>query len=140
MSEVMYRTFRFTAGSQSSMWPLVKAFWRSAVCHFLGRGETVLLILTNERAPRNRQQNARLWGHLYRTISEQAWVNGQQFAPDVWHEYFARKYGVCDEVILPDGEIVSRRRSTTEMTTAEFSEFMDRIETEAATELGVSFA
>lgn len=43
------------------------------------------------------------------------------------------------EVVMPSGEIITRRKSTTEMSVAEFSEFMQQVEAYAATELGVRF-
>lgn len=100
-------------------------------------GKPLRLIVTQSDAKRNTEQNRRLWGYVYRTIAEQAWVDGKQYSADVWHEYFARKFGVCEDVTLPDGEIIVRRKSTTQMTVKEFADYMTRIEVEAGTELGV---
>ena len=103
------------------------------------RGKPLRVIVVEEERKRTDAMNRRYWGAILKQISEQAWVNGRQFDKDTWHEFFSRKHGVCDEVVLPDGEIVIRRRSTTQMTVSEFSEYMQRVESEAATELGVCF-
>jgi len=97
------------------------------------------VIVTEDEKKRNTEQNRRLWGYLYKTIAEQAWVDGKQFSKEVWHEHFARMFGVCEEMILPDGEIITRRKSTTEMTVGEFADFMTQIEVYAAQELGVEW-
>jgi hypothetical protein len=68
-------------------------------------------------------------------ISEQAKVGGQQYSPEAWHELAKRKFlGVTE---LPDGSIVGK--SSTNLTTTEFSEFCTQVEAWAATELGVTF-
>ena len=102
-------------------------------------GTPLRLIVTSSETKRNAEQNRRYWGYVLKTIAEQAWVQGKQFTPDVWHEFFARRYGICDEVVLPDGEIILRRRSTTEMTVGQFCEYMNQVEAHAVLELGVSF-
>lgn len=103
------------------------------------KGNPIRLIVTTEQAKRNAEQNKRLWGLVYRTIADQAWVNGTQYNTDTWHEYFARKFLENDEIILPDGEIILRRKSTTQLTVQEFGEYMNKIEAHASMHLGVSF-
>ncbi|MDE3023609.1 MAG: recombination protein NinB, partial [Pseudomonadota bacterium] len=103
------------------------------------RGEPIRLIATTDERKRNAEQNRFLWGVVYRDIAEQAWVDGKQYGKDIWHEYFSRMFGVCDEVVLPDGEIIARRKSTTQMTVGEFAEFLTKIQAYAANQLGVSF-
>jgi hypothetical protein len=132
----MYREFILRSPAN---WQQFVAVVKANAKAFADKGKPLRIILTSEEQTRNVLQNRRLWA-IYKTISEQAFVNGQNFSTDVWHEMFARKFGVCDEVILPDGEIVIRRKSTTQMSVAEFSEYMDRVESYAAQELGVSFA
>lgn len=122
------------------------AAWHAALAVIKGNakacadaGRPIRLIITTEEEKRNSEQNRRLWGYVYRTIAEQAFVNGQQFDADVWHEALCRRFGVCDEVTLPDGEIVTRRKSTTQMTVSEFSEYMERVTAYATQQLGVQF-
>jgi hypothetical protein len=139
VSESLYREFHITERTVTQLAAALKVFWTQAVIPFVMKGHKVLLIVTSEEAKRNLQQNKRLWGVVYKQIAEQAWVDGRQFDKDVWHEYYARKYGVCDEMVLPDGEIILRRKSTTEMTVTEFGEYMNRVEADAVMEHGVFF-
>lgn len=132
----MYREFTLRS---PAAWQTALAFIKGNAKACNDAGKPLRLIVTTEEAKRNVEQNKRYWGHVLKTITEQAFVNGHQFQSDVWHEMFARKFGVCDEVTLPDGEIVVRRKSTTQMSVAEFSEFMNKVEAYAAQELGVTF-
>lgn len=133
----LYREFLIKTPAHASN---VQAFLNSNAQAMADAGTPLRVIVTTTASKRNVEQNKRLWGHVYKCISEQAWVNGHQYSADVWHEHFARKHGVCDEVTLPDGEIVTRRKSTTEMTVREFAEYMHKVESDAAAELGVEFA
>lgn len=132
----IYREFPLTGiGAWQRLVQFVKA--NAKAC--LEDNKPLRVIITQDEKKRNNEQNKRLWGYLYKTIAEQAWVSGRQFSKDVWHEHFARMFGVCEEMTLPDGEIITRRKSTTDMTIVEFAEFMNQIESYAASELGVCF-
>ena len=133
----LYREFHVDGRTLKPIVLALRAFWEHAVVPFVTSGKRVLLIVTSEDAKRNSQQNRRLWGYCYKHIAEQAWANGQQFAADVWHEYLARKFGALEEMVLPDGEIITRRKSTTDYTVGEFADYMNAIEVYAAQELGV---
>src|SRR5260363_257542 len=50
-----------------------------------------------------------------------------------------RTCGLCDEVTLPDGEVVVRRKSTTQMTVGEFSDYLHAVQAYAVMRLGVAF-
>lgn len=122
-----------------SIWHTLTAFVGSNAKAMAEAGTPLRIIVTSAEAKRNSEQNKRYWGLVLKTISANAWVNGQQFSSDVWHEYFARKFGVCEDVTLPGGEIVTRRRSTTDMSVSEFTTYMGEVEAYAAQQLGVSF-
>lgn len=98
-----------------------------------GGGRWVLSITRRKRTP---AQNRRYWGQgVLAQVAAQAVVNGKLFSTEVWHEQFKRQFiGVIE---LPSGEVVGK--SSTELTTAEFSAFCDQVEAFAATELGVTF-
>lgn len=93
-------------------------------------------VLTVARRKRTKAQNRRYWGNgVLAQIAQQAVVNGKQYDAETWHEMFKRLFiGVVE---LPNGEVVGK--SSTDLTTAEFSEFCTRVEAYAATELGVTF-
>ncbi len=103
------------------------------------RGRPLRVLIVEAEQPRTPAQNKRYFSFLLKAIAAQAWVDGRQFDADVWHEHLAGRYGYLKEVVMPSGEIVTRRKSTTEMSVAEFSEFMQQVEAYASTELGVEF-
>ena len=121
------------------IWNTFVAFVGSNAKAMADAGTPLRLIVTSAETKRNSEQNKRYWGLVLKTIAANAWVNGQQFSSDVWHEYFARKFGVCEDVTLPGGEVVTRRRSTTDMSVSEFTTYMGEVEAYAAQQLGVSF-
>lgn len=136
MSAALYREFVIRNGS---IWSSVVAFVRANAKVFADRGEPLRVIVTAEERQRNAAQNRLYWGAILRSIAEQAWVDGRQFDKDAWHEYFARLYGVSDEMTLPDGEIILRRKSTSQMSVGEFSTYLNQIQAYAANTLGVEF-
>lgn len=93
-------------------------------------------VLTVERAKRSNKQNRRYWGRgVLAQIAEQAVVNGRRYPPEVWHEQFKRQFiGVIE---LPNGQVVGK--SSTDLTTVEFSDFCAEVEAYAASDLGVTF-
>lgn len=98
-----------------------------------GGGRWVLSVARRKRTPK---QNRRYWGKgVLAQIAEQAAPGGKLFDAETWHEQFKRQFiGVIE---LPDGSV--RGMSSTAIDTKEFSEFCDKVEAYAATELGVTF-
>ncbi|MGS1071506.1 recombination protein NinB [Burkholderia glumae] len=135
MSAALYREFIIRPG----VWSNVVAFVKANAKAFNDRGEPLRVIVTAEEKQRNAAQNRLYWGAILRAIAEQAWVEGRQFDKDAWHEYFARMFGVSDELTLPDGEIILRRKSTSQMSVGEFSTYLNQIQAYAANTLGVEF-
>lgn len=137
MSAVLYKEFTLSNGG---IWSAVCAFVKANAPVLAQKGTPLRLILTAEEKKRNAEQNRFYWGVVLRDMSEQAWVDGKQFSKDVWHEYVARMYGVCEDVTLPDGEVIVRRKSTADMTVGEFSLYLNQVQAYAAGTLGVEFA
>jgi hypothetical protein len=137
MSAALYREIVLHGPTQ---WTAALAFIKGNAKTQNDLGKPLRLIITAEDEKRNDQQNRFYWGAVLRAISEQSWVAGRQYDKDTWHEYFARLYGVCEDVTLPDGEVITRRKSTTAMTVKEFSEYLDQIQSHAASQLGVLFS
>jgi len=96
------------------------AKWQEMLKRFTG----VEVRITIEPRPRQRSldQNARYHAALVRAFSE--WSGYER---DEAH-LLLRAMFLSVEESLPDGTVVSRARSTTELTVEEFTEFMDRIE------------
>jgi len=136
MSAVMYREFTIR---NNDVWNALKELVKANAPAFASKGEPLRIIVTSEERKRNNQANRFYWGAVLRNIAEQAWVNGKQFSAEVWHEHYARKFGVCEDVTLPNGEVIVRRKSTTDMSEKEFSEYTARVQADAAQTLGVEF-
>lgn len=132
----LYREFPLRS---PAIWTALVAFVKANAQTFAERGEPLRIIVTADEKKRNSQQNRMYWGAILKQISEQAWVCGKQFDKDMWHEFYARKFGVCEDITLPDGEIVTKRKSTTDMSVGEFSEYMTQIQAHSASEFGVEF-
>ncbi len=133
----LYREFRL---HNANVWPSLVAFVKANAAVFADRGQPLRLIVTADEKKRNAVQNRFYFGVVLRDIAEQSWVDGKQFSKDVWHEHLARMFGVCEDMTLPDGEIIVRRKSTTDMTVGEFSEYLNQVQAYAAGTLGVEFA
>lgn len=110
------------------------------------------VVIREEKKARGQDQNALMWAGPLKDIAEQAWVNGQQYSADVWHEYFKREYlpelddedyermvkdGYRKWDVLPNGERVLVG-STTQLTKYGFSVYLQQIEAHGA-DLGVMF-
>lgn len=132
----LYREFQLRS---PSIWTNVLAFVKANAKACLEKGEPLRVIVTSDEKKRNAEQNRFYWGVALRDISEQAWIDGKQFDKDAWHEYFSRKFGVCEDLTLPDGEIITRRKSTTQMNVGEFSTYVNQVQAWAANHLGVEF-
>lgn len=74
---------------------------------------------------RNADQNRIYWARL-EELAEQLPVEGAYFTADAWHEQVARWWMPKEEVRLPSGKLVTRRKSTSELTVQEFSEYLEK--------------
>ena len=94
------------------------------------------LTLTCGPKKRTKPQNRRYWGKgVLAQVAEQATVHGRLFSAETWHEQFKRQFiGVIE---LPNGEVIGE--SSAGLNTAEFSEFCQKVEAYAATDLNVTF-
>lgn len=93
-------------------------------------------VLTVTKRKRTAPQNKRYWGKgVLAQIAAQAAVNGRLFPAEIWHEQFKRQFIGVEE--LPCGQVIGK--SSTDLSTVEFSEFCTAVEAYAATELGVTF-
>lgn len=114
------------AAIQAQVFPFLSAVLQ-------GGHRWVLTIAKRKRTP---PQNRRYWGKgVLAQVAEQAVVNRKLFSAEVWHEQFKRQFIGFHE--LPNGEIVGK--SSTGLSTSEFSDFCSQVEAFAASELGVIF-
>lgn len=120
-------------------WQAFKAIVRANAKAFNDNGRPLRVILTSSDRKRSTEANGYYWSFLLEQIADQAWVDGRQYSKDVWHEFFAQEYAEKIEFALPDGSMMTRRKSTTELKVGEFSEYLQKVEAYAATDLGVRF-
>lgn len=93
-------------------------------------------VLTISKRKRTVPQNRRYWGRgVLAQVAEQAVMGGRLYSAEAWHEVFKRQFIGIEE--LPCGQI--QGKSSTNLTTEQFSEFCAQVEAYAATELGVTF-
>tara|TARA_R110002126_G_scaffold21609_1_gene77953 strand:- start:1730 stop:2152 length:423 start_codon:yes stop_codon:yes gene_type:complete len=97
---------------------------------------------------RSSMQNALYWRRI-NEISEQAFLNKQQFSAFSWHIYFKQKIMqiefedktgkvITKYIQLPDGS--TALKSTSVMSKKEFSDYITKCEAYATQELGVKFS
>lgn len=85
---------------------------------------------------RSNPANARYWALLAK-IAAVVYHKGKLYPPESWHEDFKRALLGCDDVALPSGEVLTIPRSTADLTTDEFSDYMAKVEAWALDEHGV---
>jgi len=96
-------------------------------------GQPMLLTLQTEKEKRRNLQNRRYWAIVH-DISDQL-----GFDADTWHEYFKRRFIGIRELRMPDGEIINLGMSSTDLSVAEFGDYMLCVEAWAV-EKGVIFS
>jgi len=130
----MAETLTIELHNRSQAWAAIKGQLYPFLANVLQGGHR--WVLTIKPRKRTSLQNRRYWGQgALAQIAQQATVNGKLFDAEVWHEQFKRQFiGVVE---LPNGQVVGK--SSTDLTTAEFSDFCTQVEAFASGELGVTF-
>jgi hypothetical protein len=91
----------------------------------------VFVKVQNYTEKRRAAQNRRYWAVLH-DIAEQLKVNGLMLSADAWHEWAKRRFIGVRELVLPDGEIIALGQTSTDLSVAEFGDYMDTLEAWAA--------
>lgn len=76
---------------------------------------------------RSTEANRRYW-LLVNAISEKIHPEEKTYSPETWHVYFKQKYLGNIEFTMPNGNTVLIPRSTTELDTSEFNDYMIQVE------------
>jgi hypothetical protein len=96
------------------------------------------LVLREEVKARKPDQNSLMWAGPLRDISEQVWLEGRKYSPEVWHEQFKRSFlpeefdpELCKEGYLkwdytPAGDRVLIG-STTQLTVKGMAQYIEQI-------------
>jgi hypothetical protein len=128
----MNRTFFAVSPTQARpMFELDGALWKHVKAMTFS-GQSCEISVGKKK--RTKAQNRRYWGRgILSQVAMQA--AGGKYSPETWHEQFKRMFiGITE---LPNGEVIGK--SSTELDTAQFCEFSDKVEAYAATDLGVIF-
>lgn len=83
------------------------------------------------RERRSSQANALYWVLLHR-IAEKLRHEGQQYSAEQYHWWARSKFLGCDDMTLPDGQVLTIPKSTAQLDVAEFSEYFERLQAWAA--------
>jgi len=124
-------TLRGESNAQQ-LWSFLRANWRAMA----DAGKPLAVNITEAKSKRSIQQNKFHWARMA-WLEENAWVSGQRFDKEAWHEFFADRFAAKKELRLPDGEIKLTRESTSDMCVAEFSAFCTQIDVYCSQELGL---
>ena len=128
----MLRVFVLRSENDSkALYGFLKSNWVS----FAQNGKPLSVTVAQYKASRNDEQNRKYWAMLA-DIAESAWVAGKQYSKEQWHMEFASEFIGWDE--LPSGKYVPL--STTKLTVAEFSDYLEKIIHYAAEKLQVELS
>jgi hypothetical protein len=114
----------------NALWIFLKNNWRAMA----QQGKPLVINISTEKEKRSVEQNKYHWQMLGQ-VSEQAWLNGRQYSPEIWHRFFCGEFLGKEE--LPNGEMTYI--SSTTLSVPEFADFDRRIEAYSTQNLGVQF-
>jgi len=86
-----------------------------------------VITFQREKVKRRLEQNKLYWKMLH-AISDQLLVNHTNLGADTWAEFFKRRFIGIKEFTLPDGECVTLAMSSTELSVAEFTNYITMIQ------------
>ena len=132
----LYREFVLRAPHAAR---LLNAFLKQNAGSAVERGKPLRVIVTEDDKKRTSEQNRFFHGPILDAISEQAWWGGKRYPKEFWKHYFRQRYLQKDEFTTPSGEIVQTYWSTADLNVGQMTEFLEKVQSEAATEWGVSF-
>lgn len=79
------------------------------------------------RIRRSTEANRRYWALLH-AMSERIKPQGATYSADSWHLYCKSKFLGCDDHKLPGGRVLTIARSTADLDTGEFNDYMTQVE------------
>ena len=90
-------------------------------------GTPYLITFQKLEEKRRDVQNRRYWAIMHE-LAEQLNINEQQMSAETWHEWAKRRFIGVRELRLPDGEIIAMGMTSTDLTVAQFSDYMQMVE------------
>lgn len=130
----MNQTLTIELFSRQQAWAAIKGQLFPFLATVLQGGHRWVLTIAPRK--RTKAQNRRYWGNgVLAQVAAQAVINGRLYSTETWHEQFKRMFIGVEE--LPNGQV--QGKSSTELSTVEFSDFCSQVEVYAASQLGVTF-
>jgi hypothetical protein len=94
------------------------------------------MVISEYRKDRTLAQNRLYWKWMGEISLGHMQATGEQHAPDVWAEYFKRQF-LPVKFYTVRNIMIEKQPSTRELTTKEFSDYLERIDHFAADDLGI---
>ena len=88
------------------------------------------------KAKRSLSQNKLYWLYMSEISNKYYETRGKLYSPDMWAEYFKQNF-IESTISEIRGEAVKLSKTTTQMTTKEFTEYLEKIDIYAGSELGI---
>lgn len=134
MANVMTETLTIELHNRPQAWAAIKGQLFPFLAQVLQGGHRWVLTIAPRK--RTKAQNRRYWGNgVLAQVAAQATINGRLYSAETWHEQFKRMFIGVEQ--LPNGDVIGK--SSTALSTVEFSEFCAQVEAYAASELDVTF-
>ncbi len=102
------------------------------------KGREIELVVKRRAKTRSGDQNAYYWGVVVHLVMEGLNDLGHDVTQEDTHDFLKGQFNAREVVNEATGEVVKVPRSTTELSTAEFSEYVERISKWAGEWLGIS--
>lgn len=80
---------------------------------------------------RSSAANALYWSLLH-AISERITPAGNSYSADTWHEWCKSKFLGADDMKLPNGKVLTKTHSSSDLDAEEFSRYLSQCEAWAA--------
>ena len=65
---------------------------------------------------------------LLHLIADKLKPQDQSYSAETWHVWFKQRFLGCDEVKMPNGKVIQIPKSTADLDTAEFADYVFKIE------------
>lgn len=85
-------------------------------------GKMIKLTLEIKRPTRSLMQNAYYWGVVIKILSDEI-----GYDPETMHEYMKDKFSFKKDIDMPDGGTMIKVKSTTDLSTIEFEDYLTRV-------------
>lgn len=136
----LVRTFVFVSDGDVERF---MAFMRANRRPMAKQGRYLQVVVSEHKEKRLDAQNRRMWGFILDPIAQQAYIGGQRFKAEVWHEHLKELFlpeqnsrGMDKWQYMPNGK---RRLAmgTQHLNKTEMDEYLKRISAYATNELAV---